>query len=140
MDKHTVLQLVEIAFAVAALCYGIFEHKKRQNLEKVFKTIMQTYPGDIAKIEESCTWAWQHARGGAIDAAKLPDCPEKHSVLEHLTLGTGDAAAAARMCHILFNQVLGFQQAQFNTRNIIHGEKNSLALTKQELDSQAAIK
>lgn len=133
MDQHTTLQVIEIIFAVGALSYGIFEHYKRQKMEKVLKTITQTFPGDVAKIEQSCGWAFTNVRDAHKEALKLPDCPERQNVLTFINNATGDAAASARMCTNLFNQLLGFQQAQFGTRDIIHSEKDKLNLCKDEI-------
>lgn len=132
METHMILQLTEILFAVCALGYGIFEHYKRQKLEKVLKTITQTYPGDVAKIEQSCVWAWSNVRYAHAQAAKIPECTEKIELLKFINLATGDTAASARMCSALFNQLLGFQQAQFETRIINHSEKDVLDLCKSE--------
>ena len=51
MDQHTVLQIIEIAFAIAGLVYGIFEHYKRRKLENVMRTITQTFPCYIPKYD-----------------------------------------------------------------------------------------
>ena len=65
--------------------------------------------------------------------ANIPDGQHKNDALRFINLATGDTGASARMCHILFNQLLTFQQAQFETREIIHPEQDSLPLCKAEL-------
>src|SRR6266542_3511195 len=132
MDGHTILQWIEIIFAVTALSYGIFEHYKRQKIENVLRTITKTFPGEVAKIEQSCRWASSNFRDAHAVAVTIPDSTEKNSLLKFLNQGTADAAASARLCVSLYNQLLSFQQAQFNTRNIIHSEKDKLDLCKDE--------
>ena len=56
-----ILQWIEFTVGVVGLIFGIFEHFKRQKIERVLRTITQTYPGDVAKIEQSCVWAWANA-------------------------------------------------------------------------------
>ena len=133
MDEHTILQLIEIIFAVAGLSYGIFEHYKRQKIEKVLKTITQTFPGEVAKIEQSCKWAHTNFKDAHLVAVTISDSPEKNKLLKFLNQGTADAAASSRLCVTLFNHLLSFQQAQFNTRNIIHSEKDKLDLCMDEI-------
>lgn len=132
MDTPLKLQIVEILVAVGALIYGIFEHYKRQKIEKILKIITRTYPGDVAKIEQSCTWAWTNVRDAHKQAIKIPDCDQKEQILVFLGNALGDTGASARMCSGLFNQLLGFQEAQFNTRIISHPEKDTLALSQLE--------
>lgn len=50
-----------------------------------------------------------------------------------LGLGLGDAAASARLCVPLFNNMLSAQKAQFNTRIITHPQKDKLGLCVEEL-------
>jgi hypothetical protein len=132
MDSHTILQLVEIVFAVTALAYGFFEHYKRQKMEKVLKTITRTYPGDVAKVEQSCKFAWKNVRYAHEQALKLPESQERNSVLNFLMLANGDTSAGQRLCVNLFSQLLSFQEAQFNTRIISHPEKETLDLVLLE--------
>jgi hypothetical protein len=128
----TLLQYIEFSIAIISFGYGIFEFYKRKKLEQVLKTITQTYPGDVAKLEQSCVWAWANISNAFEEGLKLPESSEKSNILRSLNKATGDSVASARLCHTLFNQLLGFQQAQFNTRTIIHQEKNSLDLCKLE--------
>jgi len=137
--SNNFLQWVGWVSGPLGVLWAVFEYYRRLKLEHILKTLTQSYPGDVAKIEESCTWAFNHSRGGLNDCVKMPDCPEKSSVLEHLNLATADSAAAARMCHVLFNQLMVFQQAQFGTRIIIHAEKDNLDLTKAEIKSRTVI-
>jgi hypothetical protein len=110
MDKHTILQLIEIFIAAMAIGYGVFEHYKRQKMEKILKTITQTFPGDVAKIQQSCAWASTNVRNAHKEGLKIPDSPEKHNVLTFINNATADAAASARMCSNLFNQLLVFSK------------------------------
>jgi hypothetical protein len=135
MDNGMILQLVEITIAAAALIFGFFELYRRQKLTQILKTITKTYPGDVAKIEQSCAWAWSNVTKAHSEMLKMADSEEKIKVLTHLNLATGDTAASARMCTLLFNQLLGFQEAQFKTREITHPEKRGLALCKAEFES-----
>jgi len=129
------LQIVEIIVGLCGLFYGFFEHYKRQKLENVVKTISQTFPGDVAKIEESCVWAWANVRNAHKELAKTADFTEKAEILAVLNSATADALASSRLCYSLFNQLLAFQQAQFDTRIIIHPEKDFLDLCRKEMNS-----
>ena len=134
MDAHTILQTIEIIIAIAALAYGIYEHIERQKIERVLKTITKNYPGNIAKIYESCRWAWTNVRDAHAEALKLPDGTEKNRVLTYISNSIGDTAASERMCTNLFNDILGFQEAQFGTRDIEHPEQKTLALYQKEME------
>jgi len=128
MDIPLALQIVEIIVATAALCYGIFEHIERQKLADVLKAFTQAAPGDVAKIEESCKWAWVSARDALIEAAKVPDSQEKKDLLRLINQASSHAEASQKMCVPLFNQLLTLQQAQFKTRAIVHPHKDILEL------------
>src|SRR5687768_16039883 len=132
------LQYIEIIIKIIGIAYGIFENNKRQKIQKVIKTIVRAYPGDAAKIEQSCVWAYSNVRDAHTLTINIPDCPEKQDILMHLNRATGATTCSGRMCHVLFNQLLAFQQAQFDTRTIIHPEKEKLDLSKMELESQTA--
>lgn len=132
MDTHTILQIIEIIFAVAAFGYGVYEHYKRQHIEKVLKTITRSQPGDVAKIAQSCRWAWLNVKYAHEAAVKIPDSEEKRQLLKHLALATGDTAAGERLCISLFNQLLTFQKAQFDTIIITHPESKELELCIKE--------
>jgi len=116
---------------IIGLIYGRSEKKQRKKLENVFRITAQTFPGDIAKIHQSCLWAWSNVKNAFETAVKLPDSDEKKSLLLSLGKATGDTVASERLCHAIFNSVLGFQQAQFDTRDIIHQEKDSLSLCQK---------
>ena len=132
MDIPLVLQITEIIVATSALAYGFFEYYRRQKIEKVLKAISHTYPGDVAKIEQSCVWGWANVKNAHEMAIKIPDCAEKQQILRMLNMATSDTGASARMCALLFNQLLGFQEGQFDTRIISHPEKDVLDLCKAE--------
>jgi hypothetical protein len=129
---------IEFAITLGGLFWAIFEYYRRQKIEKVLKTIMKSYPGDVAKIEQSCVWAWANAENALKNIGKLPDSSEKQEIIFLLSRATSDATASARMCAILFNQLLTFQQAQFDSREITHSEQDILDLCKAEVRSKLA--
>jgi len=116
---------------IIGFIYGISQNEQRKKLENVFRITAQTFPGDIAKIHQSSLWAWQNVKNAFEAAVTLADSAEKKSLLLSLCQATGDTVACERLCHALFNSVLGFQEAQFNTREIIHQEKDTLPLCKK---------
>lgn len=130
---NTILEIVGIAIGIVGIFFGFFESYRRKKLENILKTITRTYPGEVAKIEQSCRWASVNFRNAHEVATNMPDSAEKKTLLKFLNQGTADAAASARLCVSLFNQLLSFQQAQFDTRNIIHSERDKLDLCKDEL-------
>jgi len=130
-----ILQWIEFTVGVVGLIFGIFEHFKRQKIERVLRTITQTYPGDVAKIEQSCVWAWANAENVLRKTGTIPTSPEKDEMVFLLSRATSDATASARMCAVLFNQLLAFQEAQFGTRKISHPERDILDLCKAEARS-----
>jgi hypothetical protein len=127
------LQIVEIVIALAALIYGIVEHSKRQKMERVLKTITQSFPGDVAKIDQSCKNASTNVRDAHKAALKLGASPEKDQVLTFINLATNDTGSGSGMCSNLFNQLLGFQEAQFGTRNVTHPDRDTLDLYIKEM-------
>ncbi|MDB5008517.1 MAG: hypothetical protein JWP45_2910 [Mucilaginibacter sp.] len=123
---------LELFFAIGGSVFGAVEYFKRQRLENVFKTITQAYPGDVAKIEQSCTWAWNNVKNAHEALVKLADSEEKRSAMKSINLATGDTKASQIGCSLLFNQLLSFQQAQFKTRIIKHQDKDTLPMCISE--------
>jgi len=138
MTTETALQSLEILLAFGGLCFGIYERFERRKIERVLKTITKTFPGDIAKIYESCRWGWTNVRDAHKEALKVPESEEKHKVLTFVSNAIGDTAASERMCTNLFNQILGFQEAQFGTRDIAHPHQRTLALFQAEMEKTMA--
>ena len=128
MDAPLILQIVEITIATSALIWGFVEYTKRHKIEVILRTITKTYPGDVAKIEQSAGWALENLRNANIQAAKIPDCDSREALFRFINLGSSDAGGSAKMCVALFNQLLAFQEAQFGTRDISHPHADVLAL------------
>ena len=138
MDTPIWLQIVEITVAIAGLAYGIYESNQRQRLSNVLRTILRSFPGDVAKMEQSCDWGWNNVRSALKEVAKIPDGEEKRKIIESLGLAMGDTRSGINSCVQLFNSLLTFQEAQFSTRDITHPQRNSLGLYKAELSSRTA--
>ena len=137
MDS-TILQLIEIGLAAAGLGYGLYEAWRRRKTVSSAKVYVRTHPFEVAKIEQSAQWAWNNIRNAHEHALLIPDCEERNRVLHFLMLGTGDSAAAQRMCSILFNTLLAFQEAEFGTRDITYPKKETLDLIRAELERENA--
>lgn len=136
MAGETVLQLLEITVAVAAFFWGVYETRERRKMARVLRTITKTYPGDIAKIYQSTEWARTNSRDAIAVVAKLPESEAKKDLIKFTSNCIGDSTATSRMCVNLFNGLLGFQEAQFGTRNFTHPEKKVLRLCQDEMESQ----
>jgi hypothetical protein len=124
-----------LVVGIVGTSFGFYQYVKSRKLAEVLKTITQTFPGEVAKIEQSCKWAWNHTRNSSKIVATLPNSEEKTILINALVDGNGDAVASMRLCQSLFNQLLAFQQAQFSTRQIIHPEKENLELCQMEMKS-----
>ncbi|MDB5008518.1 MAG: hypothetical protein JWP45_2911 [Mucilaginibacter sp.] len=138
MDVPLVLQCAEICVAFAAFVYGVYEHNQRKKIADVLKSFTKSSAGDVAKIEESCKWAWVSARDSHSAAAAAPDYPEKPALLKFLNEATFHAEASRKLCVPLFNQLLTLQEAQFNTRSVTHPHKDKLELVGDEVRNSAA--
>jgi hypothetical protein len=128
----TILSVLGALVGVTGLIVAYFQYRRSNKLATALMAITSSYPGDVAKIEQSCVWAWSNVRNALKEAGQIPDCAQKQELLRFINLATGDSAAAARMCSILFSQLLTFQQAQFGTRTITHPEQDVLDLCKHE--------
>ncbi|MEO8886265.1 MAG: hypothetical protein ABI367_09400 [Mucilaginibacter sp.] len=128
MDILSVATYVATFITPIAFAFAIYEYYSRKKLESVLKTITQNLPGQVAKIEQSCTWAWANIKDAHESAKKLDNSAERDKALMHLVNASGDSAASARMCSQLFNSLLSFQEAQFETRKVTYGGKESLLL------------
>jgi hypothetical protein len=135
MDTLSIATYVATIITLIAFAFAIYEYRNRKKLETVLKTITQNFPGQVAKIEQSCTWAWSNIRDAHECVKKLNSSDERDKALMHLVNATGDSVASARMCSQLFNSLLSYQEAQFETRKVTYGGKESLDLWKLEQTS-----
>ena len=133
----TVLGVLGLLVGVAGLIIAYFQYRRSNKLATALKAITSSYPGDVAKVEQSCVWAWSNVRNALQQAGQIPDCDQKQELLRFINLATGDSAAAARMCSILFSQLLTFQEAPFGTRIITHPEQDVLDLCRNEYRNSA---
>ena len=124
MSIDLVVGIAGLIVAIVGTWVAIREYGKRHHIEKVFRTITQGYPGDVAKIEESCNWANTNVRD-AVEALKdIANSDAKHKVIKHLVLASGDTKSAKTGCMALFASLLTAQKAQFYTREIVHPQKD----------------
>ncbi len=137
MDIDTWIKIGEGAIAVLGILYGRYEYFQRHKLKETLKVLTQAYPGDVAKIYESCRWGWTNVRDAIQVIARMPDSPEKIEAIKFISSAIGDTASSERMCINLFNQLLTLQKAQFGTRELVHPQKATLALCIAEAKSQA---
>jgi hypothetical protein len=127
LSTDTFIGLAGLIVAIIGTWVAIREYSKRHHIEKVFRTITQGYPGDVAKIEESCNWGNTNVRD-AVDALNpIPDSEAKQKVMKHLVLASGDTKSSKIGCMALFAGLLTAQDAQFHTREIgtIHQSRKS---------------
>ena len=135
MDILSIATYVATFITPISFAFAIYEYYRRKKLETVLKTITQNFPGQVAKIEQSCTWAWSNIRDAHESAKMLSNSAERDKALMHLVNATGDSAASARMCSQLFNSLLSYQEAQFETRKVTYGGKEYLELWNLEQKS-----
>jgi hypothetical protein len=128
----TLTNYLATSITIISFAFAIYEYYSRKKLETVLKTITQNFPGQVAKIEQSSTWAWNNIIQAHLHVTKLDSYPERDNSLDHLVKATGDSAAAARMCSQLFNSLLSYQEAQFETRKVTYGGKEYLDLWNLE--------
>ena len=132
MDSGLIWTIGGTFLGAAGFLFGLFESYRSRKLKQVVKIITKTYPGDLAKIQQSAYWAWSNT-GAALELMlKFPDSEQKNSTVLRISNARADSAAAERMCSNLFGQLLGFQEAQFGTRDITHPEIDGLELCKLE--------
>jgi hypothetical protein len=132
MSSDTIIGLSGLTVAIIGTWVAIREYSRRHHIEKVFRTITQGYPGDVAKIEESCNWGNTNVRD-AVDALNpMPDSEAKQTVMKHLVLASGDTKSAKTVCMALFARLLTVQDAQFHSREIVHPQKDKLQLCIEE--------
>lgn len=127
-----IIGILGLIIGVIGTLVAVREYQKRHRIERVFKTITQGFPGDVAKIEESCKWANVNVRDALKVITQLPDSDAKQKATIFLGNAIGDTGTSKRMCMQLFNNLLGVQKAQFDTRIVVHPEKNTLELCKLE--------
>jgi hypothetical protein len=139
VDTPEWLQIIEIAIASGALVFGIYEGIRRKKISNVLRTITKTFPGDVAKIEQSCSWAYDHVAAINTELAQLPDSPQKTVIIKHNGPAMGDTRASLSMCVALFNGLLSFQEAQFGTRDITHPQRSSLGLVNEDLKNRTSL-
>jgi hypothetical protein len=130
--------VVGLILAMAGFAYGIYENRQRRKLSDFLKTITQSFPGEVAKMEQSCNWGWNNVRNALKEAAKIPDSEEKRELIRILGDAMGDTRTGINSCVQLFHGLLTFQEAQFGTRNITHPQRNSLGLVQEEFSNRAA--
>src|ERR1700748_3076750 len=58
---------------ITALIFAIYENRKRTKIENVFKTYIQSFPGEIALIERQCQWANTNVRDAVAALNQIPD-------------------------------------------------------------------
>lgn len=132
MSIDLIVGIAGLIVAIIGTWIASREYAKRHHIEEVFRTITQGYPGDVAKIEESCGWANINIRDAVEALEDIANSEAKNKVIKHLVLASGDTKSAKTGCSALFANLLTAQKAQFNTREIVHPEKDKLPLCKEE--------
>jgi len=126
----------EFYVAGAALAWSIYETFERRRISRILRTITTTYAGNIAQIYQKGRWGWLNARNAHEAATKIADSLEKNQAQKFISDAIGDTSAVQNMASNMFNDLLGFQEAAFNTRNVSHPQAHELDLIKNELDRQ----
>jgi hypothetical protein len=117
---------------IAALIFALYEFRQRVKIEKVFKTFIQSFPGDIALIERNCQWGNTNVRN-AVDALnQIPDSDAKQNLHRLLMLSSGNTMAGRELCRTVFSNLLAFQSAQFGSRDIVYTGSDEFELCQKE--------
>jgi hypothetical protein len=130
------IEISEVVVGVLGIAYGYYEYRQRHKLSKVVKVHLVADTGDLAKIHESCHNAWVTTKLALEEVSKLPNSPEQQTAIKLIGSTIGDIRAGKDMSINLFNQLLAFQKAQFDTRNADHPQSATLTLMKAEAESQ----
>jgi hypothetical protein len=126
----------EFYVAAGALVWSIYETIERRRISRILRTITTTYAGNIAQIYQKGRWGWMNARSAHDATTKLPDSTDKNQAQKFISDTIGDTASIKNMASNMFNDLLGFQQAAFKTRNVSHPQQHELDLIQSELEQQ----
>lgn len=136
MEIANWIETSEVFATLAGISYGIYEYKQRHKLSKAIKALTEAYPGDVAKIHDSCHDGWENTRNTLLEVAKMANSDEKERALKFIGLSIGDAKEGKGMSINLFNQLLALQKGQFGTRVVTHPQSATLYLCKAERESE----
>jgi len=136
MEVAIWIEISEVAVGMAGIAYGYYEYRQRHKLSKAIKALTQAYPGDVAKIHDSCHDGWENTRNTHNEVAKMANSDEKEKALKFIGLAIGDARGGKDASINLFNQLLALQKGQFGSRVVTHPQSATLYLCKAEAESQ----
>jgi methionyl-tRNA formyltransferase len=132
MDYGLIVGIAGLFIAILGLIVAVIEYRKRHRAEHIFKTFMVSYPGAVAKIEESCHMANTNVRDAVNLLHLFSEGEPKQNLTKFLNQATQDSMAAKRMCMNLFDMLLANQSAQFKSRDIVYVQKDKLQLCIEE--------
>lgn len=117
---------------IAALIFAFYEYRNRAKIEKRFKAYIQSFPGEIAQIEQQCQWANTNVRNAVDALSPIPESDAKQNLIRLLTLSSGNTRASRELCRAAFNNILVFQSIQFGSRDIVFTGSDEFELCQKE--------
>ena len=130
------LTIISGLFTIASFVYALYQISEKKKLKLFAISVLQGSAGNICKVQQSTEWALNNFREVQKLTVELEDSEIKKEIIKKVSDGQADAAAADRLAINLFGDFMTMQEAQFNTREIKHPEKNELNLWKKELRSR----
>jgi hypothetical protein len=123
--------------AIIGLIVARYEMLRRKKLSAWVESQLWAYPGDVAKIHESCHNAWVSSKAALDAVAKLEHSADQLLAVNHIGSTIGDTRAGKDMSINLFGHLLAFQEGQFGTRIVVHAQTSTLTLMRAELESRS---
>jgi hypothetical protein len=132
MTPKELATYIGLFITIIGTIFGILQFFKNKKLKRVTLTALQSAAGDLCKIQQSTEWTFNNMRHLQQLLVNLDDSDLKKQILKIASDGQGDAASADRMVITLFSHLMTMQETQFNTKEIIHPEKNEFPLWRKQ--------
>src|ERR1700720_3372757 len=116
MTIDRALSIISVLFGIIGLVIAAYEIVRRRKLSAMVESHLKVYPGDVAKIHESCHNAWVSTKAALAAVAKLQHSGEQELAINLTGSTIGDTRAGKDMSINLFGHLLAFQEGQFGTR------------------------
>ncbi len=126
-----IINIIAVIITVFSFAFSLYQFNEKKKLENFTLKVLRSIAGNLCKIQQSTEWTFANIRNLQLKAGGLQDDEVKKEIVRLLSDAQGDAAAADRLVVTVFNDVLTFQDATFNTTEISHPEKRELALWKK---------